>query len=90
MSQQPGAERMLAEDERRATRGAALLCVNVGEQRTFLGDAVNVRRVIAHQPQIVGADVVPADRRTLNVSQGTKNRNCRLRQVVQDSVKWHF
>jgi hypothetical protein len=30
-SQQPSAERMLAEDERRATRGAALPCVSVGE-----------------------------------------------------------
>jgi hypothetical protein len=32
MGQQPGAEGMLAGDDRRATRGAALPCVSVGGQ----------------------------------------------------------
>ncbi len=46
--QQSGAERMLAEDERRAAGGAALLRVEVGEHRAFLGDAVDVGRLVAH------------------------------------------
>ena len=49
---------MLPEDERGAARRAALLRVGVGEQRAFLGDAVDVRRLVAHDAQAVGADVV--------------------------------
>ena len=49
---------MLAEDERRAAGGAALLRVGVGEERAFLRDAVDVRRLVAHHAEVVGADVV--------------------------------
>ena len=43
-----GAESALAGDERRASRGAALLAVPVGEHRAFFGDAVDVGRLVAH------------------------------------------
>ena len=43
-----GADGRLPGDERRAAGGAALLAVPVGEQRAFLGDAVDVRRLVAH------------------------------------------
>ena len=56
-----GAKAGLAGDEARATGGAALLAIPVGEVRTFLGDAVNVRRLVAHHAVIVHADVEPAD-----------------------------
>ena len=46
--QQAGAERMLAEDERRAAGRAALLGVGVGEERALLRDAVDVGRLVAH------------------------------------------
>ena len=54
-------EGMLAENERRAARRATLLRVGVGEQRPFLGDAVDVGRLVTHDAEAVGADVVPAD-----------------------------
>ena len=59
--QQAGAERMLAENERCTSGGAALLRVGVGEQRAFFGDAVDVGSLIAHDAVVVGADVVNAD-----------------------------
>jgi len=43
-----GAQAALAGDERGAPRRAALLGVLVGEDHTFLGDAINVRRPEAH------------------------------------------
>ena len=49
------------EDERRAAGRAALLRVGVGEERAFLRDAVDVRRLVAHDAEVVGADVVDAD-----------------------------
>ena len=49
------------EDERGAARGAALLRVGVGEQRAFLGEAIDVGRLVAHDAEVVGADVVDAD-----------------------------
>ena len=59
--QQAGAERRLAGDERRAAGGAALLAVPVGEQRALFRDAVDVGRLVAHHPLVVGADVPVAD-----------------------------
>ena len=47
--QQAGAKRLLPEDEGRPPGGAALLAVGVREERAFLGDAIDVRRAIAHQ-----------------------------------------
>ena len=35
--------------------------VIVGEQHTLFGDAIDVRRAVAHHPHIVGADVRPTD-----------------------------
>ena len=55
------AKHRLAENERRTTRGAALLAVVVGEDHAFLRDAVDVRRAVAHQSHRVGADVRLAD-----------------------------
>ena len=57
-SQQASAERMLAEDKGGAASGARLLGVSVSEQRTFLGDAINVGRLVAHDAMVVGAYVV--------------------------------
>ena len=59
--QQAGTERLLAEDERRTTRGTALLPIGVGEHRAFIRDAVDVRRLVAHQSSGVGADLWDAD-----------------------------
>jgi hypothetical protein len=59
--QQPGAQRALAGDERGAPRGAGLLAVIVGEDRAFVGDAVDVGRAVAHHAAVVGADVPVAD-----------------------------
>ena len=56
-----GADRRLAGDEGGAAGGAALLAVEVGEHRAFLGDAVDVGRAIAHDAVVVAADVEPAD-----------------------------
>ena len=58
---QPGADGRLAGDERRAPRRAALLAIPVGEPRTFSGDAVDVRRVVAHDPAVVTTRVKPPD-----------------------------
>ena len=40
---------------------AALLAVPVGEHRAFFGDAVDVRRTVAHDSVVVGADIEPAN-----------------------------
>ena len=56
-----GAEAALPGDERGASGGAALLAVPVGEQRAFLGDAVDVGRLVAHHALVVGADIPVAD-----------------------------
>ncbi len=47
----------LSGDEGGATGSAALLTVVIGEQRTFLRDAVDIRRVIAGHPSAVGAEI---------------------------------
>src|ERR1700722_19413381 len=59
--QETGPNRALAGDEGRASRGAGLLGVIIGEQRAFLGDAVDVGRAIAHHATVIGADVPVAD-----------------------------
>ena len=58
--QQPGAERRLPGDERRASRGAGLLSVVVREQRALAGESVDVRRAAAHHAAVVGTDVPDA------------------------------
>jgi hypothetical protein len=58
---QPGAKDALAGDERRAPRGAALLAVGVREPHPLVGDPVDVRRPIAHQPVAVAAEVGDPD-----------------------------
>ena len=59
--EQAGAEAGLAGDERGTPGRAGLLGVVVGEDRTFLGDAVDVGRAVAHHAAVVGADVPVAD-----------------------------
>ena len=56
-----GPEPRLAGDETRTAGRAALLAVPVGEQRAFLRDAIDVRRLVAHHAVVVGADVPVAD-----------------------------
>ena len=58
---QAGADAVLAGEERRAAGGAGLLAVVVQEAEAFLGDAVDVGRLVAHQAVAVGADVGDAD-----------------------------
>src|SRR5262249_40618792 len=63
---QPGAQSVLAGNERGSPGRAALLAVAVGESHALLCDAVDVGRAIAHQPvaitaEIGDADVVPPD-----------------------------
>ena len=58
---QARADRVLSGDEGGASRGAALLPVVVGEGDALVGDAVDVRRAVAHLPAAVVADVPPAD-----------------------------
>ena len=58
---QPGAQAMLAGDERRPTGGATLLGVVVGEDHPLLGHAVDVGRVVSHHPHRIRADVRLAD-----------------------------
>ncbi len=58
---QAGADRVLAGDEGGPASRAALLAVEIGEGRTFIGDAIDVRGAIAHLAPAVVADVPPAD-----------------------------
>ena len=58
---QTGADRRLAGDEGGAAGSAALLPVEVGEHRAFLGDPVDVGRAVAHDAVVVATDVEPAD-----------------------------
>ena len=37
-------------DERRAARRAGLFAIGVGEHHAFLGDPVDVGRLVAHEP----------------------------------------
>ena len=56
-----GADGHAAADEGRATRRAALLRVVIGEGDAFFGDAIDVRRLVAHHAAAVVADVPGAD-----------------------------
>jgi hypothetical protein len=58
---EPGAEARLSGDERRAARGATLLAVRVGEAHSFVRQAVDIRRAIAHEAIAVAAQVRDAD-----------------------------
>ena len=58
---EPGANAVLAGEERRASRSAGLLAVVVQEPDALLGDAVDIGRLIAHQPVAIGADIGNAD-----------------------------
>ena len=56
-----GAQRMHAGEEGVAARRAALLGVVVGEQRAFLADLVDVRRLSDHQAAVIDARLHVAD-----------------------------
>ena len=56
-----GPQWTLSGDKRRASRRAGLLPVIVGEDRAFVGDAINVGRAISHHAAVVGADVPVTD-----------------------------
>ena len=58
---QAGAVDALAGDERRATGGAALLAIGVGEAHPLVGDPVDVRRPVTHQPVAVAAEIRDPD-----------------------------
>ena len=51
----------LARDKGRAPRRAALVAVVVGKAHALFGNAVDIRRAIAHDPVAVGADIGNAD-----------------------------
>src|SRR5262249_51177177 len=56
-----GANRLLPRDERCATRGAALLSVEIGETNSLSRDPVDVRRLVSHHALVITAWVVPTD-----------------------------
>ena len=58
---QPGTEHALAGDERRPTRRTTLLGVVVGEHHPLVGEAIDVGRLVAHQPTAVTAQVRDPD-----------------------------
>ena len=58
---QAGAQAGLAGNERRPACRAALLGIVIREHHAFLGDAVDVGRLVAHHAVRVGADVRLAD-----------------------------
>src|SRR5262249_36735967 len=58
---EPGAQADLPGDEGRAAGGAGVLRVVVGKNHAFIGDAVDIRRLVTHQPARIGADVGLAD-----------------------------
>jgi hypothetical protein len=58
---EPGANWTLPGDKRRAAGGAALLPVIVGEERTLLGQAVDIGRPVSHRAVVVGAEVPVTD-----------------------------
>ena len=59
--EQAGPKARLAGDEGGAAGGAALLAIVVGEDQAFVGDAVDVGRLVAHHATVVVADVPVAD-----------------------------
>jgi hypothetical protein len=56
-----GSDWRLPGDECGAAGCAALLPVPVSKDRAFFGEAVNVRRLVAHHAHVVGADIELAD-----------------------------
>jgi hypothetical protein len=48
-------------DERSTTGGTTLLAVPVGEERTLVGNAVDVGRFVTHHALVISADVPVAD-----------------------------
>jgi hypothetical protein len=73
---QSGPKHALSGDERRASGGAGLLAVAVGEEHPLLGDAVDVRCLVTHQPvrvatQVRDADVVAPDDENVGLALST-------------------
>src|ERR1700712_3669499 len=58
---QSGANAMLTSEKRRASRGTRLLPVVMLELDALTTDTIDARRLVAHQPVRVGADVGDAD-----------------------------
>ena len=58
---QARADRLLAREERRTASGAALLAIEIREHRALAGDAIHVRRPIAHDAVVVAAQIEPTD-----------------------------
>ena len=92
---EPGAEDALAGDERRAPGGAALLAVGVGEAHPLVGDPVDVRRAVAHQPVAVAAevrdpDVVAPDHEDVRLVRpsGVAPSPSRRRRTMQRKPRW--
>ena len=58
---QTGSDRILAGDEGRPAGRATLLCVIVGKDHAFSGNAVNIGRLVAHHPAVIVAQVPVPD-----------------------------
>ena len=58
---QARADRLLAREERRTASGAALLAIKIRKHRALAGDAIHVRRAIAHDAVVVAAQIEPPD-----------------------------
>ena len=52
---------MLAEDEGSPPRRAGLLPVGVGKEGAFVGNPVNVGRLVAHHALVVGGEIPVPD-----------------------------
>src|SRR6266436_1063237 len=59
--QQARPERVLPQNEGRASCGAALLSIGVREQSSFFRQAVNVGGSVAHHAEVVGANIADTD-----------------------------
>ncbi len=54
---EPRPKRTLAGDKSGTPCSAALLAISVGENSTFFGNTINVRRPVSHHAAVIGADI---------------------------------
>jgi hypothetical protein len=57
----PGTQADLPRDEGRSPRRATVLRVIIGEHHAFVGDAVDIRRLVSDHPARIRADIRLAD-----------------------------
>ena len=92
---QPGTVDALTSDEGGATGGARLLAVRVGEQHAFLGESVDVWRLIAHQAVRIAAqirltDVIAPDDEDVGFLAGLRICHVLYLQLTLRSRRWEL